>query len=267
MKNNKMKSIVFVLFLASTIFACKNTKYTGATEKNTSETIEIVDMHTAQNALDWNGTYSGVLPCADCEGIETELTLNKDFSYVLVSKYLGKGIALEDVVKGKFSWQGNNIKLEGIAANERSSMFKIEENQVRHLDMKGKQVKGDLAQYYVLRKNGNQNVEDKKWQLVELNGREISGKAATHFLIFNSKEARLTTKANCNVLSCSYKISNKFQLQIEPGLSTMMACEDNIEQEYFKVLYSADNFSTDGKSLSLNKAKMAPMARFILVKE
>ncbi len=27
----------------------------------------------SQNSLDWPGTYTGTLPCADCEGIKTEI--------------------------------------------------------------------------------------------------------------------------------------------------------------------------------------------------
>ena len=43
----------------------------------------VPDMHNAQNALDWNGTYQGLLPCASCEGIATELVLNDDGTYRL----------------------------------------------------------------------------------------------------------------------------------------------------------------------------------------
>ena len=41
-------------------------------------TTAIDSTHNAQNSLDWNGTYKGVLPCADCAGIEKEITLYKD---------------------------------------------------------------------------------------------------------------------------------------------------------------------------------------------
>ena len=37
--------------------------------------ILIPDMHTTMNSLDWDGTYTGILPCADCKGIETNITL------------------------------------------------------------------------------------------------------------------------------------------------------------------------------------------------
>jgi len=42
------------------------------------------------NSLDWPGIYRGVLPCADCEGIETEIKINADLTYVISSTYLGK---------------------------------------------------------------------------------------------------------------------------------------------------------------------------------
>jgi len=47
----------------------------------------------------------------------------------------------------------------------------------------------------------------------------------------------------------------------------LMACPDqNLEKELLNVLGEADNLSTDGEYLSLNKARMAPLARFELVK-
>ena len=70
-----------------------------------------------------------------------------------------------------------------------------------------------------------------------------------------------------NILSNNYKIKNELQLSIEIGISTMMACPGNLEQEFSEVLNTADNISTDGKTLTLNKARMAPLARFELVIE
>ena len=35
--------------------------------------------HTSQNALDWDGIYRGLLPCADCEGIQTTISSKKRF--------------------------------------------------------------------------------------------------------------------------------------------------------------------------------------------
>src|SRR5690606_18798136 len=44
----------------------------------------------SRNSLDWAGTYRGVLPCADCEGIETVITLAEDGSFREHTRYLGR---------------------------------------------------------------------------------------------------------------------------------------------------------------------------------
>lgn len=108
-------------------------------------------------------------------------------------------------------------------------------------------------------------VEDKKWRMIELNGNPINGTAETHYIIFHSKDGRLEAKANCNVLLNRYKIRNELFLKIEQGISTMMACPDNLEAEFLQVLFQVDNLTTDGQTLSLNKGRMAPLARFELV--
>ena len=253
-------SLKYILLLVIGIVfttSCNNKMNSDANES-------FVDEHTSQNSLDWNGQYYGVIPCADCEGIETILTLNNDQSYVLVSKYLSVKEPQVDTLKGKFTWSGNNIQLDGIKSGERSSMFKIEENQVKYLNMEGKEVEGELAHVYILKKMGNSMVEDKRWKLVELNGQPIKGTAETHYLYLHSDTRQAETKVDCNSISLNYRIVNELVISFEEGLSTLMACPDNLEGEYVKVLSTVDNLSTDGKRLTLNKARMAPLAVFEL---
>lgn len=252
-----LKAVLVTAISAATIISC-NSK---ASKVNTG----FGDQHTAQNSLDWNGTYSGILPCADCSGIETSLTLNADNTYVLTSSYLDADDSGTNTSEGKFEWNGNFVNLLGIKKGEGPTIYKVEENRIRQMDLKGKEIEGSLAKNYILTKNGNLNVEDKKWKLIELNGNPIEGTADSHYLIFHSKDGRIEAKANCNIMLRNYTIKNELQLKIGQGLSTLMACPDNLEQEFGQVLSKVDNLSTDGKHLSLNKARMAPMARFELV--
>ncbi len=252
-----MKQFLLIALTVSALFSCANSG--GKGDNN------IVDGHNAYNALDWDGVYYGVLPCADCEGIETELTLNKDLTYTLITNYLGKEEALGYELQGSFTWEGNNIKLDGIKKEEGSALYKVEENRVRHLDLEGNVITGDLEHLYILKKLGNLMVEDKRWELVELNGKEIKGKPETHFIVFHSKKRHAEAKANCNVLILPYRIVDQLMVKFEHGISTLMACPDNLEQEFLEVLHIVDNLSTDGKTLTLNKARMAPLARFKLV--
>lgn len=116
-------------------------------------------------------------------------------------------------------------------------------------------------------KEGNREIENKRWQLVELLGEEVKGEPETHYIIFHSKDKRLEARAGCNIILLPYSIKKKIMLEItKDGVSTMMACPDNIEGELKGVLAEVDNLSTDGQMLSLNKARMAPLAIFKLVK-
>lgn len=46
--------------------------------------------YNAMNSLDLAGTYQGVLPCADCNGIATEILINNDQTFVIKSNTYGK---------------------------------------------------------------------------------------------------------------------------------------------------------------------------------
>ncbi len=116
----------------------------------TSDTLANSD--NSQNSLDWQGTYKGVTPCADCEGIETEIVLNADLTFTLKTKYLGKGDGKVFQEAGSFIWDktGGIISLEGLKG--RPSQYKVGENRLIQLDMEGKIITGDLAEKYVLTK-------------------------------------------------------------------------------------------------------------------
>lgn len=261
------KLLLLLLAVMTATYACTNTN-----KKNEeSNATKLVDEHNAQNSLDWAGSYSGVMPCADCEGIEAELTIKEDNTYALTTSYLGVEDSSTETIEGSFEWleDGNSIKLSGIEEGSRSPYFKIEENRVRYLDMDGNVVEGELESYYILPKEGNPMVENKKWQLVELNGKEVeNSNPEEYFIIFNSEDGRAQAKANCNVLNYGYKIKNELQLEFKQGMATLMACpEGNIEDEFREVLNTVDNLSVDGETLTLNKARMAPLAKFKLVAE
>lgn len=59
-------------------------------DQQVSQPSAAVDQHNAQNSLDWPGSYTGILPCADCSGIETILDIKADGNYTLDETYQGK---------------------------------------------------------------------------------------------------------------------------------------------------------------------------------
>ena len=109
--------------------------------------------HNARIALDWAGTYRGVLPCADCEGIKTAVTLADSGTYQTRSEYLGRRDSVSEE-QGRFSWDaaGNTITLD---QSEPVKYF-VTENRLIRLSSDGSQIKGALADKYILVKDSEQ---------------------------------------------------------------------------------------------------------------
>ncbi len=139
-----LKQVAGIAFITLFITSCGN-----RSEKTTTEDQSFIDHHTAEISLDWSGAYKGILPCADCEGIETTLILNDDNTYILITTYLGKGEPINDTYAGTFTWDINNIELQGVPGS-RPMIYKVEENRVRQLDMEGNIITGTVASNYLL---------------------------------------------------------------------------------------------------------------------
>lgn len=146
-----MKKLIYVSLILCAFTACKNNQEKEPAEE-LAETKQVPDMHTSQIALDWDGVYKGVLPCADCEGIEIEVTLNEDDTYVVKRLYLGKDDNyFEETGALEWSEDGGSIVLtEKVKGSP--TLFKVGENYLLHLNQKGEVIEGEMAERYVLRK-------------------------------------------------------------------------------------------------------------------
>ncbi len=104
------KTLLLLLLALPLLLAACQTPSTPATDATDSNAV--VDSHTAENALDWPGRYAGLLPCADCEGIQTQLTLNADKTYVLEEHYVKNGRALHlSKATGRFQFDAKKPSL------------------------------------------------------------------------------------------------------------------------------------------------------------
>jgi len=127
----------------------KHTDVANNIQVEATSTLPIGD--NAQNALDWNGTYKGLTPCADCEGIETELTLNLDHSYILKTNYKGKEMNNFEE-KGNFKWDETGSKITLDYPKENPYGYFVGENTLTELDGEGKKIKGPNEEFYLLNK-------------------------------------------------------------------------------------------------------------------
>lgn len=149
------KSIIAVSLASIFLVACSkadNKNNQEQTPTAASEAVAVDSAHTAENSLDWNGTYKGVLPCADCEGIETELELNADKTYELKETYLGKGDGKAFESKGSFQFDANNTSVIELDKTGDNRKYFVAEGYLKALDMEGNEITGDLADKYELKK-------------------------------------------------------------------------------------------------------------------
>lgn len=142
--------IYLVLGIALILAGCGNSP-SNSNNRNVPEVQTLPDMHNARIALDYAGTYRGVVPCADCEGIQTTLILTADGKYQLQTVYLKKSEQVFEET-GTYRWNdaGNTIRLEGM--ENAPNQYFVGENMVFQLDLEGNRITGELAEKYILRK-------------------------------------------------------------------------------------------------------------------
>ena len=263
--------ILFIALAFGIAFtSCKTAKKTTKPQGTT----HIIVGDNSQASLDWAGVYTGTLPCADCEGILTTLTLNADLTYKLATTYIGKTIT-PFIETGKFAWDkgGSSITLQN-KDNLSPHRYLVGENHLKRLSREGLVITGSLADFYVLHKDltdyTDLTLTDKKWKLVEMNGRPVANTPGEqdYFIQLDSEENRIHGFAGCNNFFGNFELEEGLRLKFSKIGSTMMACPNmNTEKELFQILETVDNYRVYKNTLELNKARMAPLARFELVKE
>jgi heat shock protein HslJ len=116
------------------------------------------------------------------------------------------------------------------------------------------------------------SLTDTYWKLTELNGKPV-GEAGEErrevYLVLRKKDNRAQGNAGCNGYGGTYELNtNGFNIKFSQVMHTMMACPGlDLENEYLKVIEVADSYYVKDGVLQLNRARMAPLAKFIAVPE
>jgi uncharacterized lipoprotein NlpE involved in copper resistance len=270
--NTKFYLLAFIVLTIS----CKKDSYSSDEEtvvvpraEKTSAPIKTAadNAHNSMNSVNYTGTYNGVIPCADCEGIKTSITLSEDGGYKRSIQYLGKEkTAATDT--GIFTWNaaGSEITLSNEAGETQS--YKVGENVLFHLDRAGNRISGDLATNYKLTKKAHvyEDIENKKWILVELIGKPLeSQKDQRPFLLFNAELSRVSGNNSCNNFEGNYDLKGKGKVSINNTILTGKACDKMATAASFhQVIQNVDNYTIVNGVLNLNRSKMATLAKFEL---
>src|SRR5690606_8076462 len=150
-----MKKSIFTLFVLGLIISCNKKESETTISADNTEIIasdklaNINDEHNSQNSLDWNGSYEATLPCADCTGIKTTITLIDNGTFNYVAEYLDKDYTAKD--SGDIMWHSNGsvVHLKGKDINIK---LKIVENGLVGLDTEGNEIDGPLKEHYNYKK-------------------------------------------------------------------------------------------------------------------
>jgi heat shock protein HslJ len=251
-----MKKIILLIISAMAVVMALN----SCKSKQKASTGLVYVGDNARYKIEWAGTYVGVLPCADCEGIQTRITLNKDGSYTMSQKYENKDGLFEQ--KGNIRWSvlGNTIALSDLA-NTNPVNYKVGENEITMLDGDGNEIKGTLANNYILAKV-NPLLIGKRWKLVELGGKKVEGQVA--FIKIEAESNTVSGNLGCNNFTGFYELKIGNRLKFSNLAVTQKMCLDmKTEDELKKTLDIADNYNVSENSLILNRARMAPLAKFV----
>jgi uncharacterized lipoprotein NlpE involved in copper resistance len=153
-----MRQVLTLLFFMVLVTACNDKPVKVEKVLISDTTYEVdssvfsvpVDGSTAKNSLDVAGKYKGVLPCADCEGMETIIELKSDSTYVREINYLGKK-RNTFTATGKWTWV-NAFVINLGSIKEGPNRYFVAEGKLIQLDMSGNRITGNLADQYELKK-------------------------------------------------------------------------------------------------------------------
>ncbi|MEL1241431.1 META domain-containing protein [Flavobacterium flavipallidum] len=121
-----------------------------------------------------------------------------------------------------------------------------------------------------IKKDASANqLQEKYWKLIEIRGQKVTAEnyLKEPYFIIKTKDNRIVGNGGCNSFSGTYELQKETgRISISPLVATKMACiKPTVENEFFKVLETVDNYTLKYDTLQLNKARMAPMAKFVAV--
>ncbi len=147
-----------------------------------------------------------------------------------------------------------------------TTLFKITSSDITLLDKTGNKVTGELADKYIFKPINSNGITNKYWVLKELNRQPVTApnKSQAAYFFLNDADTTVKGYGGCNILFGKYELNETAsRIRFLNTAATQRACIDaHNETRFFEVLNMADNYNLVGDTLFLNKARMAPLARF-----
>ena len=250
MKTQNIILVLLILFVG--LASCKSTQKTQTNKVNTTG-------DNSMNSVDWPGIYQGVLPCADCEGIQTQIVLNKDLSYLLDIRYNGKDEKIYQT-KGTFTWDENGSKITLDSPDKQ--IYLVGENKLLVIDKNGNRITGDLAGKYIIEKEKIE-ITGKYWKLVRLNGQVVKSGNREPFISFRAADNSVNGNNSCNSFNGKYELSDGNKISFSLFAMTKMACIGNeTEEEFMQIIEKTTSHSMTSNELIFQDEYETTLAKF-----
>jgi uncharacterized lipoprotein YbaY/heat shock protein HslJ len=217
-------------------------------------------------------TFMGVLPCADCPGIEHQLNLFPDRVYHLRRVYQGKRDGqFDDIGSWAVSSDGRVLILSG-GRGEPLQFAVRDSNRLARLDLQGRPIPSE-ANHDIVRAGAFTPIEPRVateplqntyWKLVRLRDEPViveKNQREPH-IVLHAEGRRVAGSGGCNSLLGGYRLDDN-RIAFEKLASTMMACVAGMEQErrFLGALGEAASWRVLGSHLELFDADGALLAR------
>ncbi|MCL2887765.1 MAG: copper resistance protein NlpE N-terminal domain-containing protein [Elusimicrobia bacterium] len=210
-----MKKVLFAVFAGAVLLAACSTA-TKTTQPINNE---------------YTGTFAGVVPCADCAGINTELTLNPDSTYQLRETYL-KDAPQTFSSKGKWMQSDDqSVTLKDSKTKTKNYYAFNGKDELKKLDMQGKPIDSDFN-YTLKRKTQDFNfVQGKVWQLSQVQnaaGQITFDSSKLNKEFFNDiytiqfDNGRASGKGSPNRYNAPYTLGGGNNMTFQPAAATLM---------------------------------------------
>lgn len=206
------------------------------------------------------GTYYGILPHSEYDGIETVFTIKPDSAYILKRKYLGKSDEIF-IETGTIKRKENSNKIALFEDSDPDQLspkwMKFDDKIFQILDVNGNVIKGEMASKYTLNKSTMPLVEI-KWELNELYGKEVPMRTGSSYPYFMLEliDNTISGSGYCGGVSGKYKLTGDNLMTIsDPNITSRQNCRNSrSDADFLRALKEVRSYKQQlGKLLLLDK--------------
>lgn len=210
-----------------------------------------------------SGQYSGMIPCADCEGINYTVNLQPTMNFSSKYIYVGKNVPPLEIT-GNWSMIGDSIIFLQSNTDVPSFMRIYFNDSLVMLDESKNRMTGPVSSMFVLRRENkntgdtvtaiNISIPSVNFVLEELNGKKIRNGdfKTTPEILIEANKSTVAGNTGCNSFNGNVKVT-KHKIYFTNIAMTRMSCPGDGEKNFVEALNGTNNFKMENGKLILMK--------------